>query len=75
MSLFSELDGARLVVTDEERGLLFVWHGGTIVNILDENGRALDAFSMSASHERTLDIYDVSAAIEAHRQALQEDES
>jgi hypothetical protein len=35
VSLLSELDGAELVVADEDLGLLFVWYGGAGVQILD----------------------------------------
>jgi hypothetical protein len=35
MSLLEELDGAELVVTDEDLGLMFVWYGDAGVQILD----------------------------------------
>lgn len=73
MSLLSELDGAELVVADEVIGLLFVWYGGATVNILDEEGNVLDAFSMSTGFERKLTAHDVYAAIQAHRQEMDED--
>jgi hypothetical protein len=74
MSLLTQLDGAELVVADEELALLYVWFGGAQVQILDESGEVRDTFSMSKGFERALRPREVRAAIEAHRRQLHEDE-
>jgi len=75
VSLLAALDGAELVVSDEELGLLFVWYGGAQVQILDESGDVRDTFSISKGFERALTPREVRAVIEAHRHELREDES
>jgi hypothetical protein len=76
MSLLQELDGAELVVADEDRSLLFVWYGGAGVQILDESGNVLDTFSISTAFERKLTTREVRRAIDGYRADLaHEDEA
>lgn len=75
MSLLGELDGAELVVADDDLGLLFVWYGDAGFQILDESGKVLDAFSSSTAFSRKLTVREARAVIEAHREDLREDES
>ena len=76
MSLASELDGAELVVGDEDLGLLFVWYGGAGVQILDEQGNARDYFSISTAFNRKLSAREVRSVIKRYRAAmLNDDES
>jgi hypothetical protein len=74
MSLLHELDGAELVVTDEDLGLAFVWYGGATVQILDEEGRALDAFSIATAFERKLTTREVRRTIAAYRAEMENEE-
>jgi hypothetical protein len=74
VSLLSELDDSRLVVTDEDLGVLFVWYGGPAVFILDEQGVNRGEFRMSTAYERNLEVHEVYAAIKAHQQDMYEDE-
>ena len=76
MSLMHELDGAELVVADEDLRLYFVWYGGATVNILDEQGEALDTFSISTGFDRKLTAREVKRTILAWREdMLRESES
>jgi hypothetical protein len=76
MSLLSELDGAELVVADEALGILFAWYGGAGVQILNERGDVLDAFSISAAFSRNLTVAEVRKFIAAYREdLLSEDDS
>jgi hypothetical protein len=43
--LFYHLDGARYLRLDEERALLYVWHGGHTVNIFATDGDEVDCFT------------------------------
>jgi hypothetical protein len=76
MSLASELDGAELVVADEDAGLLFVWYGGAGVQILDEQGNVRDYFSISKAFERKLTTREARSVIARYREEMNtEDES
>jgi hypothetical protein len=75
VSLLQALDGAELVVADEQLGLLFVWYGGAQVHLVDEGGNVRDTFSISKGFERALTPREIRAAIEAHRHELHEDDS
>jgi hypothetical protein len=76
MSLIHELDGAELVVTDEDLELLFVWYGGATVNVLNLEGEVLDTFSISEGFERKLTAREVKQTIFAWRaEMFGEDES
>lgn len=70
MSLFSELDGAELVVADEDLGLLWVWYGDAGVQILDENGNVVDRFSIDAALSRKLRPHEVKKIILAYRDEM-----
>jgi hypothetical protein len=70
MSLLSQLDGAQLVIADDELRLLFVWFGGAYIQVLDESGETRDTFSISKGFERPLTLLEVRAVIEAHRAEL-----
>ena len=48
MSLLDALDGARMVVVDEERRLAFAWFGGAGINVYDEDGNEVHYFTMGA---------------------------
>ncbi len=74
MSLLDELDGAELVVSDQDLGLLFVWYGGAGVQILDETGKVLDTFSISTAFERKLTTREVRNVIAAHREEMLSDD-
>ncbi len=45
-ALLRELDCARCVVIDEERGLIGVWHGGATFNVYTADGRCVDCFTV-----------------------------
>lgn len=74
MSLLSELDDAELVVADEDVGLLYVWYGDAGFQVLDEDGRVLDAFSSSTAFSRKLTVREARAVINAYRRDAEEDE-
>ena len=74
MSLLSELDDAELVVADEDIGLLYVWYGDAGFQVLDEDGKVLDAFSSSTAFSRKLTVREARAVINAYRQDADEDE-
>jgi len=52
MSLADQLDGAELVVLDDERRLLYAWFGGTGVSVYDEDGTELHYFTIGTSSPR-----------------------
>lgn len=74
MSLLEELDGAELVVADEDLGLLYVWYGSAGFQVLSENGKVLDAFSSSTAFSRKLTVREARAVIDAYRRDADEDE-
>jgi len=74
MSLLSELDDAELVVADEDIGLLYVWYGDAGFQVLDEDGKVLDAFSSSTAFSRKLTVREARAVINAYRHDADEDE-
>jgi hypothetical protein len=74
MSLLSELDDAELVVADEDVGLLYVWYGDAGFQVLDEDGKVLDAFSSSTAFSRKLTVREARAVINAYRHDAEEDE-
>jgi hypothetical protein len=49
--LFEALHEAIYVYHDEDRGLLYVWHGGVTVNIFDATGKNIDCFSIDQKHK------------------------
>jgi hypothetical protein len=75
VSFFRSLDGAELVVADEEMGIFFVWHGGAQVHVIDERGHERDVFSISKGFERKLTLREVRAVIEAHLREMREDDA
>lgn len=76
MSLFDALNDAELVVADEDLGLFFVWYGDAGFQVIDESGKAIDAFSSSPAFTRKLTVREARAVIEAHRHdMLDEDQS
>lgn len=74
MSLLAELDDAELVVADEDGGLLYVWYGDAGFQVLDEDGKVLDAFSSSTAFSRKLTVREARAVINAYRRDAEEDE-
>ena len=64
-SSLAELDGAELVVADEDLAILFVWYGDAGVQILDERGNVLDRFSIDTALSRKLTVREVSKVIAA----------
>jgi hypothetical protein len=52
MSLADQLDGAELVVFDDDHRLLYAWFGGTGVSVYDEDGRELHHFTIGTSAPR-----------------------
>ena len=76
MSLLHELDGAELVVADEDLDLMFVWYGSAGVQILNERGDVVDYFSISGAFSRKLTVPEVRKIIAAYRdEMLSEDAS
>lgn len=67
MSLLAELDGAELVVADEDLGLMFVWYGDAGVQIIDERGNVIDRFAIDAALSRKLKAHEVRKYIAAYR--------
>lgn len=45
-TLYDALDGARLVVVEEDRGVIAVWHGGATINLYNEALAAIDCYTM-----------------------------
>lgn len=70
MSLLSTLAGNELVDADEELGLIFVWHGGPVVHVLNEDGAYADEFRIGTAYERKLTRAEVVAAIATYEQEL-----
>jgi hypothetical protein len=52
MRLIDQLDGAELVVLDEDRRLLYAWFGGAGVNVYDEDGNEVHYFTIGTSAPR-----------------------
>jgi len=50
-TLYDTLDGARLVVVDEDRGVIAVWHGGATINLYNEALEAVDCYTMGRGGE------------------------
>jgi len=50
-TLYDALDGARLVVVDEDRGVIAVWHGGATINLYNEALEAVDCYTMGRGGE------------------------
>jgi hypothetical protein len=71
MSLLRSLEGAELIVVDDE--LVYAWFGGNGVNVYNEAGDEVDYFSISSRTGR-LSPSAVRAAIERVRQEAVEDE-
>jgi hypothetical protein len=74
VSLLDQLNDAELVVSDEDLGLFFVWYGDAGFQVIDENGKVVDAFSSSTAFSRKLTVREARAVIEAHRQDIREEE-
>jgi len=53
MSLLRSLEGAELVVVDD--ALIYVWFGGSGVNVYNEDGDEVDYFSIS-SRDRVVSL-------------------
>jgi hypothetical protein len=49
MSLLDSIVGAELVVVDEDHRLVYAWFGGRGVNVYDEDGNDVDAFTMGGT--------------------------
>lgn len=75
MSLLSSLVGNQLVVADDDLGLIFIWHGGAVVHVLDEDGNFNDEFRMSTAYERELAPSEVLASIATYQQDLHDESS
>lgn len=72
MSLLSAIDGAQLVIADEDAGLAFAWFGGQGVNVFDADGREVDYFTIGSSGRVTPAI--VRAAVARVIAAMREDD-
>jgi hypothetical protein len=70
VSLFNELDGAELIVADEDLALLFVWYGDAGVQILNEQGEVVDRFAIDAALGRKLSVPEVRRIIAAYRNEM-----
>jgi hypothetical protein len=49
MSLIDALDGAQLVVVDQDRRLAYVWFGGSGVNVFDGVGDEVHYFTIGGT--------------------------
>jgi hypothetical protein len=56
MSLIDRLDGARLVVVDEDFRVAYAWFGGAGVNVYDEDGKEIYYFTVGADGPLTPEI-------------------
>ncbi len=76
MSVIGQLDGAELVIGDEDLGLMFVWYGTQGVHILNEAGEELSYFSITGTYKRVPTVREVSDAIKRYRaEMMAEDDS
>ncbi|HEY2743978.1 MAG TPA: hypothetical protein VGL86_05130 [Polyangia bacterium] len=62
-----------MVIADEDLGVLYVWYGDAGFQVLDENGKVLDAFSSSTAFSRKLTVREARAVINAYRRDADED--
>lgn len=76
--LFDTLDGACLVVVEEDLGLVFTWHGSSLVNILDANLEAINVIGLRGNDLEGVTAREVREVIrrwvEALRAEYEEDE-
>jgi hypothetical protein len=72
--LFDALDGARLVVVEEDMGLVFTWHGASLVNILDANLEAMDVIGLRGNDLEGVTAREVREVIRRWVEALREEE-
>lgn len=72
--LFDALDGARLVLVEEDLGLVFVWHGSSLVNILDANMEALDVIGLRGNDLEGVTAREVREVIRRWAEALRAEE-
>ena len=59
--LFEALDDARYIYHCDDMDLILVWHGGSIINIINELGEHIDCFSND-----DITIYNVRRLCEEH---------
>ena len=66
-SLMEELKDAEYVKSDPESGIVYVWHGGTYVHMLDEEGYEFDVFTSAETEESGLmSLETVKRTIDSH---------
>jgi hypothetical protein len=61
--LFDTLDGARLVLVEEDLGLVFVWHGASLVNILDADLDAVNVIGLRGNDLEGVTVREVREVI------------
>ena len=68
VNILQAVDGAHFVRADPDTELLFVWHGGTIVNIYCcTTGRNIDCFTIYGDAQGAYPTrYDIIVGIEDH---------
>jgi hypothetical protein len=67
----SQLQGAKVIVADEENDVVFAWHGGTGIHVYDRSGREVDYF-MTGGHKSSATASEVRAAIRRHQKYMRE---
>jgi hypothetical protein len=71
MSLLRSLEGAELIVVDDD--VVYAWFGGSGVNVYNEDGEEVDYFTISSRSGRPTPSA-VRAAIERVRHEMAEDD-
>lgn len=61
--LFDVFDQAQMVVVEEDLGLVFVWHGSSLVNVLDEDLEALDVIGLRGNDLEGVTAWEVREVI------------
>ena len=56
MSLLEGIAGAKVVVVDVERRVVYAWFGGAGVNVYDEDGNEVHYFTIGADAPLTREI-------------------
>lgn len=72
--LFDALDGAHLVVVEEDLSLVFTWHGSSLVNILDEDLEALDVIGLRGNDSEGVTAREVREVIRRWGEDLRQEE-
>jgi hypothetical protein len=72
--LFDTLDGACLVVVEEDLGLVFTWHGSSLVNILALSLLALNVIGLRGNDLEGVTAREVREVIRGWAESLREEE-